>query len=400
MDFNWLNLLALITLSAGHAALVIGLVNRLHGLPFRRETLRITRGLHDIVIVAFPLAVSWLVGVRGPRLLWSNDWARLPVPLLVYLGVCAAAMIALPLIALRRRFARPVAALISNHSHTVDIACELGRRPVGDGHHHWMARLPGNELFQVQVSEKNYRLPRLPANCDGLSILHLSDFHFSGTPDRDYYERLVDLSQAMRPDLLIFTGDLLDRADLLDWLPSTFGRLSAPLGCYFVLGNHDWYIGRAEEIRRRLGEHGWCDVAGRCIMLESHGHSLAIAGSERPWMGTQPSFDGAPEDSFRLLLSHTPDNITWARRNRVDLMLAGHNHGGQVRLPLVGPVFSPSVFGCRYASGVFWEPPTLLYVSRGISGQHPWRWRCPPELTKLILRCNSEQRYNHDQSTI
>jgi predicted MPP superfamily phosphohydrolase len=81
-------------------------------------------------------------------------------------------------------------------------------------------------------------------------------------------------------------------------------------------------------------------------------------------------------------------------------MLAGHNHGGQVRLPLVGPVFSPSLFGCRYASGVFWEPPTLLYVSRGISGQHPWRWRCPPELTKLILRCNKDQQYNHDQSTI
>ena len=87
MDFNWLNLLALITLSGGHAALVIALVNRLHGLPFRRETLRITRGIHDILIAAFPPAVIWFVGVHGPRLLWSSDWASLPMPLLAYLGV-------------------------------------------------------------------------------------------------------------------------------------------------------------------------------------------------------------------------------------------------------------------------------------------------------------------------
>jgi hypothetical protein len=67
-------------------------------------------------------------------------------------------------------------------------------------------------------------------------------------------------------------------------------------------------------------------------------------------------------------------------------MLSGHNHGGQVRLPGFGPVYSPSAFGCHYASGVFWESPTLLYVSRGISGKHPLRWNCLPELTRLVLR--------------
>jgi predicted MPP superfamily phosphohydrolase len=70
----------------------------------------------------------------------------------------------------------------------------------------------------------------------------------------------------------------------------------------------------------------------------------------------------------------------------VDLMLSGHNHGGQVVLPIIGPVYAPSRFGVQYAGGVFWKDPTLLYVSRGISGQHPLRLNCPPELTKLILR--------------
>jgi predicted MPP superfamily phosphohydrolase len=389
MEWDWLSFLALVGLCGGHTALVIGAANRLHGLPFRWNTLRITRAVHDMFLVAFPAGLFWFSGVNGPRILWGRNWSQLPPWLLGYLGACAIAAMAVPLIAIRRGTARRLDALISNHSQTRDIAHELGHRPVGDGRHRWLARLPGNELFQVQVSEKSYRVPGLPAEWDSLSVLHVSDFHLSGTPDVEYFERLMKLGSDLRPDLVAFTGDLLDREDLLGWLPHTLGRITAPLGCYFVLGNHDWYLGRVEETRRTLRDLGWCDVAGRCITRDVHGHLLAIGGSERPWMGSHPDFDVAPADALRLLLSHTPDNISWARRQRVDLMLAGHNHGGQVRLPIFGPVFSPSVFGCRYASGVFWEPPTLLYVNRGISGVHPWRWRCPPELTKLVLRQSS-----------
>ena len=103
-------------------------------------------------------------------------------------------------------------------------------------------------------------------------------------------------------------------------------------------------------------------------------------------MGEHPDFSGAPEDAFRLLLSHTPDHIHWARSQGIDLMLSGHNHGGQIVLPVVGPVYSPSRYGCKYSAGVFWEDPTLLYVSRGVSGRHPLRYNCLPEMTKLVLR--------------
>jgi predicted MPP superfamily phosphohydrolase len=67
-------------------------------------------------------------------------------------------------------------------------------------------------------------------------------------------------------------------------------------------------------------------------------------------------------------------------------MLSGHNHGGQVILPVIGPVYAPSRYGVRYAGGCFWEPPTLLYVSRGVAGERALRWNCLPELTKLVLR--------------
>ena len=103
-------------------------------------------------------------------------------------------------------------------------------------------------------------------------------------------------------------------------------------------------------------------------------------------MGPDPDLAGTPENAFRLLLSHTPDQIQRARADQIDLMLAGHNHGGQVRFPLFGPVYSPSVYGCRYASGVFWEAPTLLHVSRGLGGRHPLRINCRPEVTRIVLR--------------
>ncbi|MBC7924460.1 MAG: hypothetical protein H7039_02280 [Bryobacteraceae bacterium] len=116
-----------------------------------------------------------------------------------------------------------------------------------------------------------------------------------------------------------------------------------------------------------------------------HAAPVVLCGDETPWMGTHPDLSSVSTESFRILLSHTPDNITWARQQRIDLMLSGHTHGGQIRLPILGPIYSPSRFGCRYSAGVFWLAPTLLHVSRGLSGREPIRYNCPPELTKLVL---------------
>ncbi|HWY85255.1 MAG TPA: metallophosphoesterase, partial [Gemmataceae bacterium] len=92
---------------------------------------------------------------------------------------------------------------------------------------------------------------------------------------------------------------------------------------------------------------------------------------------------------FRLLISHTPDNIRWARRHHVDLMLAGHVHGGQIRLPLIGSLFVPSRYSRKFDCGTFFSDPTVMYVSRGLAGQHPLRFNCRPEVTRIILRRGS-----------
>lgn len=386
MGIFWFNLGMLALISIGNAALVIAILNRMHALPWPQWILHRSRQAHDLWIVAFPALIVWFVGLTGPTVLRGGEWRQVWVVLLAYFVVCVVVAAVLPVIAILRWLAMPPACLVEHRETTIDVAERLGYRPVGPGPYHFMTKIPGNELFQLQMSEKQFRLPRLPAAWEGLSILHLSDVHFIGTVQRAYFEHVLELAQQTQPDLIVFTGDLLDRLDLVEWLPHTFGKLSAPLGCYFILGNHDWYLGETTPTRRALEKLGWQDIAGKCVVIQHREQSLAIGGTEVPWIGKHPDFSNAPADAFRLLLSHTPDNIGWARRQRVDLMLAGHNHGGQVRLPLFGPVYSPSAYGCQYAAGVFDEGPTLLHVSRGISGRHPLRWNCLPELPRLILR--------------
>jgi predicted MPP superfamily phosphohydrolase len=116
------------------------------------------------------------------------------------------------------------------------------------------------------------------------------------------------------------------------------------------------------------------------------GEPLVVVGDESPWRKPAPDLSAAPAGPFRLCLSHTPDNIARARRDGIDLMLSGHVHGGQVRVPVFGSLLVPSRYGRRYDCGTFDESPTLLHVGRGLSGEHPLRFLCRPEVTRLVLR--------------
>jgi uncharacterized protein len=380
---NWLNLFALILLTIGHTELMVTVINRLESMPIPRRVLKSFRVLEDAVVIAFPLVALYLVGLGGAGILRGGRWSDLPIGWLLYFALCAAGCVGLVISTLRWWLLRPPVIQLSNHSRTVDVAAKLGYQPVGPGLVRLFARLPKNEIFQVQISDKRYTLPRVPVSWGELSILHLSDTHFTGKIDRPFFEEVAALAEQSPADLVVFTGDLLDDIDLLPWLAATIGRLKAPLGCYYVLGNHDWFYG-ADEIRAEFDRCGWHNVAGRTVRVEHSGRTLEIGGTERPWMGKHPQF-GASQDAFRLLLSHTPDHFARARQDGVDLMLAGHNHGGQIVLPVIGPVFGPSRHGVRYAGGAYWSDPTLLYVSRGISGRRPMRFNCPPELTRLVL---------------
>lgn len=384
----------LVVLSAGNAELLITAVNRIHSRPLPPVLLREIRHLHDLLIPLFP---SWLIVVPGlfaPGVLRRpvpirDVWTALPLPLQAWCVMCLAGFAGLCFGIARYWLQRTPRAQTAFESRTLDIARALGRRPVGDGPFQSLVRLPFNQCFQLEVTTRTFELDRLPPRWDGLSILHLSDLHFLGTIDRSWFERVIEEALTLDFDMVVCTGDIIDREECLDWLPVTLGRLHAPQGCWFILGNHDWHIDE-QRVRDAMRGLGWTDLAGTLHVLDMAGQRIVLGGSERPWMGKHPPFHAAPEDAFRLLLSHSPDNFAWARRQRVDLMLSGHNHGGQVVLPGIGPVFSPSLHGVRYAGGVFQSGPTLMFVNRGLSGRHPLRVGARPEISRLILRTGSK----------
>jgi predicted MPP superfamily phosphohydrolase len=218
--------------------------------------------------------------------------------------------------------------------------------------------------------------------------------HLTGHVARAYFEYQVAVANATQPDLAVVTGDILDNWACREWLGDTLGRLRARYGVFFVLGNHDLRPGPPAELRRLLSELGLIDVGNRTVPVTIRGVNVAITGNERPWFpapagaantGVANTSEIEAAAEFRMLLSHSPDQIAWAARRRFPLMFAGHTHGGQIALPLLGPVVSPSLYGTKYASGSFEVDGVVMHVSRGLSGEEPLRWNCPPELAILTL---------------
>lgn len=387
----WLMAGLVILLVAGFAKLTAIVVNRLLAAPHPKLFIGSTELIQAILIAIYAGFV--IRGIRHYGLAvipLTNSFPVNPVPCQILSSVGVIGFLLLIRSAIGFQAYRPPACQTANDSRNLDFRQTLGSSwrdsLVGPRPMRTIALLPANQQFTVEISTKHFSLPRLPENWDGISIVHLSDTHFRGAVTRTYFEMVCQKALELQPALFVFTGDLLDDISLIDWLPETFGQLKAQIGQYFILGNHDWYLD-PPSIRAAFLRAGWTDATNQPICLQSSkaGPPLIIAGDETPWMGDHPIFPTESTDGFRILLSHTPDNIEWARNHHVDLMLSGHTHGGQIRLPLIGPVYSPSRYGCRFASGVFWLDSTLLCVSRGLSGREPVRYFCPPELTKLVL---------------
>src|SRR5437762_1074861 len=169
----------------------------------------------------------------------------------------------------------------------------------------------------------------------------------TGKIGREYYDAIVDETNALKPDLIAVTGDIVEKEKCLPWIEPTLGRLTALYGKFFILGNHEKRLKDVAKLRATLVAAGLLDIGSRCDTLSIRGAQLLIAGIELPWFGAAPEVPHAalPIPYFKLLLSHTPDQLPWARSNGFDLMLAGHNHGGQIRLPYLGALITPSKYG-------------------------------------------------------
>ncbi|MGE0608042.1 MAG: metallophosphoesterase [Pirellulales bacterium] len=386
MPLPWLIALAGLAL-LGHGSCWLAIANRLEASGWRRKVEKpIVRTLHLLMLAIIGLASYDLI--KGHLITPAGEVPRFSMKTWAWLWGCAAVAVGpVAVWIVARLLARPPALLQSNHT-TVHHPTPGPVSGVAGGFaSRCLLSLPGNECLRIDVHEKTLAVPQLPPELSGLSIAHLSDLHMSGKIGRVWFETAIGLVNDMQADLVAITGDLVENPACRDWIPHTLGQLRSRHGTFFVLGNHDLRADAA-EVRRLVAAAGLIDLGGRTARVEVRGGSVFLAGNERPWIRPLPdesSLESNSSPELRVLLAHTPDQLGWARRYNFDLMLAGHTHGGQIRLPGLGAIVAPSLSGGKYAAGVFHQPPTIMHVSRGLSGLHLLRWNCPPELTRLVL---------------
>ncbi len=380
----------------GHAALWVGLVNRIHSAGMPRWGVK-TLSLACLVMVPLiPLIGGWiyLSNANAAHNASQTVAGAIHDYAWWYLIPCAALSVPVLLMWAQRRSKRGLPSHVRLRSSTdLDIAKQLGFLPVEGRITRVFAAIPFNQICRLEVNEYEIELPQLVPQLDGLSIAHLSDLHFTGQITLDYFEKVIEQVNAWQPDVIAVTGDLIDEAECIGWLPKFYGRLKARHGVYFVLGNHDLRTHDVPRIRRELADAGLIDLGGRWQLDTIRGQPVLFAGNELPWICPAADMQHCPVVEgtmpLRILLSHSPDQFAWAQRWNFDLMLCGHTHGGQVCLPVIGPTLSPSWHGVEYAGGTFHQGSTTMHVSRGTSGEFPLRWNCLPELSLLVLRSRS-----------
>jgi predicted MPP superfamily phosphohydrolase len=219
-----------------------------------------------------------------------------------------------------------------------------------------------------------------------IRILQLTDLHFTPKLPVAYFDQVRETARKEAPDIIVLTGDYVSRIEYLPLMSRWLRDFpKAPYGTYAVLGNHDYWAKADEFVRAMFVEHGIQWMAGRCERIAAAtSRHLVVCGTEEPWgPGAQP--DAFDPDDYVIMLTHTPDNV-YATQTQVDLMFAGHSHGGQLRIPWVGSLVVPSRYGRRLDRGTFHIERTQLFVSSGIGVDSPsLRLYCPPEIIVVDL---------------
>ncbi len=377
----------------GHAAIWAAIINRMHATGWHHHiSNRLTLVFFAVMLFVPPALAIWLWQVGPLEMLPWSDWnsplGRQWTAMLfkVYVVLCwIAGARAIVLWMIRHGWMGRPQSLRYHRSRSVTSRESL---PITDDHpQHFLVHLPGNEILAVDLTERAIELEHLPAALDGLSIVHLSDFHFTGKVPKPFFEEVCRLSNSLNPDLVIVTGDLVDHNHCMPWVDDTFAKLTSRHGIYYVLGNHDLRCD-TKKLKELLTDIGMIYVGGQTRVIEVRGEKILLAGNECPWISPAADVSHCPPRSevpFRMFLSHSPDQLAWAQAAQCDLLFAGHTHGGQIRLPWIGPIFAPSKLGVSYASGLFHVGPTIMNVSRGISGELPLRMNCAPEMIHLTL---------------
>jgi uncharacterized protein len=247
----------------------------------------------------------------------------------------------------------------------------------------------------IEVSNVPLKLPRLPRAFSGFRLVQISDIHagYWMTPER--FASIVELIKEQSPDLVAVTGDVIlayggmpDDQPVLDEFGKVFKKIADDYETIAVLGNHDyWYD--ADKVKSVLERAGARVLMNSVHSLERGGERLHIAGVDDIYEN-QADLDAVlsalPRDGGAILLAHEPDfaDIS-AATGRFDLQISGHTHGGQVSLPIIGPLVLPYL-GRKYPSGLYKVEDMYQFTNRGVGMTMPTiRFNCRPEITVFTL---------------
>ncbi|RDU38401.1 metallophosphoesterase [Neobacillus piezotolerans] len=239
----------------------------------------------------------------------------------------------------------------------------------------------------------------IPAQLDGIRIILFSDTHIGFQYTLERLNTLARKINNQRPDIIIFSGDLMDEPNKYESaqaiVPILKG-LDAPLGKYAIYGNHD-HGGYGTKLYKTLMDaSGFTTLVNENVAVTRNGQSIYLAGIDDAMLGKpdiESSVKNIPQGAYKILLSHAPDLADDASRFGFHLQLSGHSHGGQIKIPFFGALVKPP-FAEKYHEGFYTiagDDPLTLYVNRGLGTTRlPFRFMSKPELTVFTLKKSSE----------
>ena len=356
----------------------------------RREASALTmEGLPlALVFLSFCLA-DWGLLWALPRLQLSFSTQTMPplitcvfVRLLVFWGLLGAALLA------RRRGRRRGVEVQTRPAAILFLLVNLGLSAV-------QMDAYVVEPLLVETTELSLSFDGLDSNAPPVRVVQITDIHIERSSYRE--ASVLQKVDALQPDIIVLTGDYLNLSNLSDPTSAAHFRqfaaqLEAPYGIYAVRGS----------VEPTLESMTWLVEGTDIVWLEQEGVTVNVRGQPVTLVGVACShrqgldaarlaqaLSGIPADTFTLLLYHSPDLILEAAEHQVDLYLGGHTHGGQLRLPFYGAIITSSMYGNRYASGLFEEGSTTMYISRGLGfeggGMPRARFLCRPEIVSIEL---------------
>ena len=229
-------------------------------------------------------------------------------------------------------------------------------------------------IYGFIVKEYPVYSDKLPSSFDGLKIVHISDIHYGSLP-KGKLEDVVNEINTIKPDIVVFTGDLYDEFSVLtddtkDDIVNQLSKINTTLGKYSVKGNHDYSQDGYEDIMKRSG---FIDLYNSSKIIYYNGtEPIEIVGYPS-YLMEDPNYDYELSDYYKIALIHEPDAIENIQDKGFDLVLAGHSHGGQIRLPFVGDIYEPAG-SKKYHDEYYKVNNTDLYVSYGL-GEVMWNIR-------------------------